>query len=589
MGDLHLLKNLKYLKLLIPVVCVFYGSTGCNAQILLLPDSIFMSQPALTNGEYLSTDYSTVNKPLVLESFSNNSKVGVTSGSVYAPAAGRDSVLFGGDEPSNLGALASPMFTTAVFNKSDFPITMKCDFYSRQDVPLYNESYFTLVPADYKYFSSPTYNVNSRSNQKEGILIGGRPYQSFILDNRGWSESLVKKIDVTHYWASNGAWFTMEVLLDLRGDELIMSYFKVNGNEVFSSDFNLGPLAYLDNFRLGIVVDDLAHGFTVIKENLDPIIADFSYPLEICENECVDFIDRSIVPSGVNNVSYQWQFIGADSNSSILQNPSNICYSKPGNYPVVLIVSTDFQKDTIKGYILVKPLPEIDLGTDTVACELGFLLNAEYPSAAYQWSDGSNRSSLLVENEGDYWVQINVEGCLFSDTLNVLLKKKDDVVLMDDTSMCEGEPIVVGTNLPSDWSRYWRGINQRQVLISESWTLILEGFDGCWEYRDTVNISFGKCTNFRMHVPNAFTPNGDVYNATFRPIVPEGVCCTIRDFEMQIFNRWGELLFESTSIDDGWDGSYIGIESQMGVYLCIIRFRQGLKMESQKHSIHLIR
>lgn len=71
-----------------------------------------------------------------------------------------------------------------------------------------------------------------------------------------------------------------------------------------------------------------------------------------------------------------------------------------------------------------------------------------------------------------------------------------------------------------------------------------------------------------MYVPNAFTPNGDGVNETF---APKGQ--SITTFNMKIFNRWGELLYETDSMEQGWDGTYQGAQSQQDVYIYKIQAR----------------
>jgi gliding motility-associated-like protein len=57
-----------------------------------------------------------------------------------------------------------------------------------------------------------------------------------------------------------------------------------------------------------------------------------------------------------------------------------------------------------------------------------------------------------------------------------------------------------------------------------------------------------------FYVPNAFTPDNDLFNQTFQPIFTSGYDPT--DYSLQIFNRWGEIIFESKNTEIGWDGSY---------------------------------
>lgn len=65
-----------------------------------------------------------------------------------------------------------------------------------------------------------------------------------------------------------------------------------------------------------------------------------------------------------------------------------------------------------------------------------------------------------------------------------------------------------------------------------------------------------------IYVPNTFTPNGDGLNDTF------GVAGeAIEDFRMQVFNRWGQLVFESKNAMDRWDGTHMGDPVPMGTYV----------------------
>ncbi len=81
-------------------------------------------------------------------------------------------------------------------------------------------------------------------------------------------------------------------------------------------------------------------------------------------------------------------------------------------------------------------------------------------------------------------------------------------------------------------------------------------------------ISFEE--EFSIYVPNAFTPNGNEHNNTFRPIIlgeREG------SFEMQIFNRWGEVVYDTRDHQIGWDGTYGGKVCQDGAYVWKIRLK----------------
>lgn len=71
-----------------------------------------------------------------------------------------------------------------------------------------------------------------------------------------------------------------------------------------------------------------------------------------------------------------------------------------------------------------------------------------------------------------------------------------------------------------------------------------------------------------LYAPNAFTPDGDSYNDTWRVFI-DGI--DFQDFELIIFNRWGEKVFESYNAEVGWDGRFMGNIVQDGTYVWIIR------------------
>jgi gliding motility-associated-like protein len=98
-------------------------------------------------------------------------------------------------------------------------------------------------------------------------------------------------------------------------------------------------------------------------------------------------------------------------------------------------------------------------------------------------------------------------------------------------------------------------------------TLVAMNEYGC---ADTAKFSIQLSEDLLVYVPNAFTPNGDNTNAVFKPIITEGI--DIFTYRLLIFNRWGEVLFESLNKEVGWDGTYGGNVMQDGVYVWKLTF-----------------
>ena len=75
------------------------------------------------------------------------------------------------------------------------------------------------------------------------------------------------------------------------------------------------------------------------------------------------------------------------------------------------------------------------------------------------------------------------------------------------------------------------------------------------------------------YIPNTFTPNGDGHNQTFKPVFTSGF--DPYNYEMLIYNRWGEIIFETHDVTVGWDGSnaYTNSICQDGIYTYKITFK----------------
>ena len=114
----------------------------------------------------------------------------------------------------------------------------------------------------------------------------------------------------------------------------------------------------------------------------------------------------------------------------------------------------------------------------------------------------------------------------------------------------------------SDWMSFNSRESSPTYVFQEAGVyglmLMVKNEFNCW---DTVMRTITVESDFVAYIPNAFTPNGDGLNDTFYPVM-RGV----KQFELQIFDRWGELIFKSTEANQLWDGSFQGQECKQDVY-----------------------
>ncbi|MFM7177560.1 MAG: gliding motility-associated C-terminal domain-containing protein [Bacteroidota bacterium] len=93
-------------------------------------------------------------------------------------------------------------------------------------------------------------------------------------------------------------------------------------------------------------------------------------------------------------------------------------------------------------------------------------------------------------------------------------------------------------------------------------TAYKNGNNGISSLSNTVEV----IPYMNIYIPNSFTPNGDGLNDTFGAIGE-----AIGEYTMQVFNRWGQLVFESSSYKNQWDGKYEGEPVPTGLYVYKMR------------------
>jgi len=87
----------------------------------------------------------------------------------------------------------------------------------------------------------------------------------------------------------------------------------------------------------------------------------------------------------------------------------------------------------------------------------------------------------------------------------------------------------------------------------------------CGSYADSVRVTISFCN---IIMPTGFTPNGDGINDVFKVKYP----FPVKEFHLTVYNQWGNKVFETNKINEGWDGTYKGEPSVQSSYVWIISF-----------------
>ena len=235
--------------------------------------------------------------------------------------------------------------------------------------------------------------------------------------------------------------------------------------------------------------------------------------------------------------------------------------------------------------------PTIELGDERVFCgavvpfdiSIGKADNQE----KYEWSyNSATTGSITIAEAGKHWAKISNKCATVSDTLIVRISEYPVVDLGPDTILCGNFSIPIDAGNPGmrySWEPY--GETTQVIYANEQrvYKVTVTNADNC-SSSDEFEVK-GDCIS-HYYIPSAFSPNSDGKNDEFKASL-----INFENYEMKIFNRWGELLFQSNDPNEGWDGTYKGADVQQGVYLYQITLvtTEDLQHRNLSGVIHLLR
>ena len=304
----------------------------------------------------------------------------------------------------------------------------------------------------------------------------------------------------------------------------------------------------------------------------------------------------NIVNNTVGAWSYSWNF--GNGTNYVGQHPAPIDYVNIGDYTISLIISNAYCSDTTEHLVQILPPPPIsDFSGGQNGCApvtVSFTNSSEY-GATYLWDFGDGNTSVQ-ENPvytyffpGSYTVSLTVTGASGVDT-----KTLDNLIEVYPNAIAnfEYQPVSVTTtgdrtffyNQSANANIYlWdfgdgntstdvNPVYQYTSIGSFPITLIANNDKNCPDtliHATYITVEESGEVSF----PNAFVPNKDggnggkydqnkVNSGIFHPI-SHGV----DEYHLVIYNRWGELVFETFDVDQGWDGYYKGELSAQDVYV----------------------
>ncbi|MBN9380426.1 MAG: gliding motility-associated C-terminal domain-containing protein [Chitinophagaceae bacterium] len=254
---------------------------------------------------------------------------------------------------------------------------------------------------------------------------------------------------------------------------------------------------------------------------------------------------------------------------------SSIRISGPGTYWVFVTYNGGCQ---VTDTVLVRYRGDRPLDFhDTAICKGSTLsLNADFGVGQYNWEaippqrDDQNQTgqaTYFVYRPGTYAVTATVGQCVYKDTLTVRIDDSLKVSMIKDTTLCNGEDFWLQVNGNADSLIWQDGAVSASYKVEQSGIYTVVAKNGCGKdtLRATVNLTACAC---QLLLPNAFTPDGNGRNDIFRPLH----ACEMKDFQMAIYDRFGELVFRSSSPGVGWDGTFGGHKVPSGSFIWMVHY-----------------
>lgn len=215
--------------------------------------------------------------------------------------------------------------------------------------------------------------------------------------------------------------------------------------------------------------------------------------------------------------------------------------------------------------LAVNSKPRPNLGTDRDLCTGTQSLLDPGTFAQYLWQDGTTATALPVNIPGLYWVKVSNEfNCSASDSLTVgsILPSPADFLKQTD-SVCSYEKLEIASLRSYNEYLWSTGSIANNITINAPgiYWLNVKDINGCTG-RDSI-IVFKKDCMLGLYIPTGFSPNKDGKNDLFKALVYGD----IQSFRLQVFDRAGQLIFQTTDPNTGWDGSYKGSNYSTSVFI----------------------
>lgn len=287
--------------------------------------------------------------------------------------------------------------------------------------------------------------------------------------------------------------------------------------------------------------------------------------------------------------------------SLILDNPSGLgtwddgsktqfrTVASSGTYSITYSQSSCTFSDTI--YVDFRSGVDFSILGDTLLCDGEATdLFPDVDTLNYQWfwSDGITFAQRKVKNSGTYSLNLKDSICNSTASIRIVNLNSPKVMFTIPNLICDGDVISLNAhNLQSKY-KWSTGSFDSSIIVKTDGEYFVNVTNKCGSDSARINLKFETC-KCPVYVPTVFTPDGNNRNESL-VISSE---CEIIDYELRVYNRWGEEIFKSNKISENWNGKYLDADVPEGVYIFLLSGKVmsngNLKRISEKGAVHLLR
>ncbi len=436
-----------------------------------------------------------------------------------------------------------------------------------------------------------SWSNNSASEDLNGVAAG--TYSVTLTDNNGCT--VTTSATVQEPPPINASSTTQDVSC-FNGNDGMIEVSASGGNTPYTYSWSHGPTGdSLGDMSAGsyiVIISDSNNcsvNKTITITQPQDIVLNTEASNPTCQGNEDGIIDLS-VSGGTGGYDYSW------STGSTTQDLDSL---PQGTYGVSVSDANNCQDSTTVELTEPEPL-QVQGNAENITCyggqdgRISVSTTGGTPSYEYEWSNGETGPNLSNLTAGEYTVTITDDkGC--SKTQSYTLAQPDELTVdVQDTFQVEfgRTQEMKAFASENDVTYLWSPadslscVNCQETVTStvrnRTYGVQVTNEDGCTA-TDSTTVFVGPKN---LYIPNAFTPNEDETNDEFNVFV-NGV----KEFRLKIFNRWGEKLFETRDISEGWDGTYNGqpMPADVYIYHLHIKYLDNSKITNQSGSVTLLR